>query len=246
MSAYTLWTYDYCLCWNKKQVLINDLSYIWDTVDSLCMPEQLICNPMVSVEKKEGVISVQARKIYDSSDIKNIYLIDALPSSDSIYRTYTITLYVNGIMNNRINNIRNFEPSINFPNRIYYQNSSGNEYVSCDYTDGWKYEICEYLESYHRKKEWSNFWLLMYWSGEDGKNQFYKMNKTQKRLFEKRVSIYVPGYFDYYFSTTNSIADVVIDSFFLREQRLSNILLCLRRIFLINIELEYQKMIRNY
>lgn len=129
-------------------------------------------------------------------------------------QTYTITLYVNGIMNNRVNNIRNFEPSINFSNRIYYQSLSGNEYVSCDYTKGWEYEICEYPESYHRKKAWNNFWLLMYWSGEDGKFQNYKMNKKQKQLFEKRVQVYNSGVFDYYFSTTNNIADAVIDNFF--------------------------------
>lgn len=152
LNTYTLWIYDYCIYDNDKQILINDLSYIWDAVYSLCMPEQLICNPMVSVEKAEGVSTVHARKIYDSSEIKNIYLIDVLPSSDSIYRTYTITLYINGVMNHRVNNIRNFEPSINFPSRIYYQNPSGIMYVSCDYIDGWKCEICEYPESYHRKK----------------------------------------------------------------------------------------------
>ena len=54
----------------------------------------------------------------------------------------------------------------------------------------------------------------MYWSGIDGRKQLYKMNKKQKQLFAARVSLYDEGYLDYYFSTTNTIADIVVNNYF--------------------------------
>lgn len=214
LSIYSLWTYDYCVYIDGKMILIKELSYLWDTLSSFYMPEELICNPLVTMEKKGEFQIVRMGKIYEISDFNNIYVIDALPSSDDICRTYTLTLYNNGNLINRIQDVYNFEPSIGLPDRIYYQNVLNDEYVICDYANGWMCESCEYPESYYRIKERQDFWILMSWCDINGNSQMYQMNKIQERLFEERIPIYTIGYFDYFFSTTNPIADIIIDNYF--------------------------------
>ena len=125
-----------------------------------------------------------------------------------------MSLYVNGALVKRVDNIQKFEPSVSTPNRIFYKSVSDEKYTICDYTMAWKCDFCEYPESYFRVEEWQDFWMLLYWGGVDGKTQLYKMNKRQKELFAARVSLYNEEYFDYYFSTTNAIAETVVNNYF--------------------------------
>ena len=116
LTTYTLWTYYYCVYVGKEFWVLKDLSYIWDVISSLHIPEELICNPMIVLENEKNFQIAKARETYSCSDIDNIYILDVLPNSDT---TYMLTLYINNIIMKKINNVQKYEPSLNSPNHIF-------------------------------------------------------------------------------------------------------------------------------
>lgn len=115
LQAYTLWIFDYCIFLYNEYHVVKNLSYMWDTLSLNCMPKKLIYNPCVVVSINGTLEIVKAKEIYNAKDIQDIHIIDMLPNSDSMDRTYTLTIYINANMKKKISRIQEFEPSIAFP-----------------------------------------------------------------------------------------------------------------------------------
>lgn len=214
LRAYTLWTFDYYLYSNDKFYVVKDVSYMWDTLFLNDLPEDLIYNPCVVANIDGSLQIIKAKEIFDATTIKDVFIVNMIPNSDELSRTYELVFFKNENEIKTIKNIQKFEPSLLFPGKILYQKETLNKYVEYDFVTDREGKEYEYTESHYRRQEEDDFWKLIYAENDPRVLQTKRMNNEQLELFNQRIRLQTFGYHEYYFAVNNPIAEIVVDNYF--------------------------------
>lgn len=211
LRGYTLWSFDYCFYLNGEYHIARDISYMWDTLSLNSMPEDLIFNPCVVADVGGQLQIVKAKKVYNTWDIQNVYIVNMMPNEDKVYNLKFIK---NGCEIRIIEEVREFEPSILFPGKILYKEKLSHKFKEYDFIVDEEGHEFEYTESHYRRQEENDFWHLMNMRNNGSYLHMSKMNKQQYKLFDERVRLQTFGYYEFYFAVSNAIAEIVVENFF--------------------------------
>lgn len=220
LRGYTLWSFDYCFYLNGEYHIARDISYMWDTLSLNSMPEDLIFNPCVVVDVGGKLQIVKVKKVYNTWDVQNVYIVNMIPNNDKVYNLKFIK---NGYEIRNIEGVREFEPSILFPGKILYKEKVSHKFKEYDFIVGEEGSEFEYTESHYRRQEKNDFWHLMNVRKNTSYFHMSKMNRQQCKLFNERVRLQTFGYYEFYFAVSNTIAEIVVENFFSKHSEVKKI-----------------------
>ena len=219
LSTFTLWVFDFCFYIDKQYHIIKDVSYIWDTLSSKKMPNDLIYNPCIILELDNTFEIAKPKEIYKLSQLKDLYLVDMCPNSDNILnRKYQLKFYKNTCVNHIVSDVEDFEISLLNPRKIIYKYSCNDYYLEYDIINNQEVEVF-YIQSEadYRIQEEYDFWKLISIMNNTELTYSVAMDNKQIKLFKKRVSIETNTALEFYFCASNSMSEIIIENYFAKH-----------------------------